>query len=313
MSTVRPGGQASFSPHWNAAKHLLEPIAMHSDILAPRLERLHLDLPAQAAAALLSKLVVSGALQGIGGYCPGFRPAGSQSNGPCRRRHCRLLWRRRSQPLPSTPLLQVGLVCGDLEVAQTALTELQAPGIALLADVNRCAAACRWLQCAGKPTRVEPLMQAPAARVGRMPPAGSTMTCPSTLTACSCQLPSACHSSSLVETPFGGAAYHPLFAAAATPLPHSLALAAAQRLMELGAAVNVRCRDCGGEHTPLSKALVLRNWPLAELLLQQGAGGLVGGGGWGLPAGSDHTVRHRQLALHLLGNLSAHAAAVQCT
>lgn len=42
--------------------------------------------------------------------------------------------------------------------------------------------------------------------------------------------------------------------------------------MELGAAVNVRCRDCSGEHTPLSKALVLRNLPLAELLMQNGAG-----------------------------------------
>lgn len=76
-----------------------------------------------------------------------------------------------------------------------------------------------------------------------------------------------------METPFGGAAFHPLFAAAATPLPHSLALAAAERLMELGAAVNVRCRDCSGEHTPLSKALALRNLPLAQLLVQQDAGG----------------------------------------
>ena len=85
----------------------------------------------------------------------------------------------------------------------------------------------------------------------------------------STRAPSLC---SLVETPFGGAAYHPLFAAAATPLPHSLALAAAQRLMELGAAVNVRSRDCSGEHTPLSKALALRNLPLAQLLVQQRAG-----------------------------------------
>jgi hypothetical protein len=137
---------------------------MNSDTLAPRLGLLRLGSPSQAAAALLSKLVV-------------------------------------------------GLVCGDLELAQNALSELQQPGLACLADVN-----------------------------------------------------------SLVETPFGGAAYHPLFAAAATPLPHSLALAAAQRLMELGAAVNVRSRDCSGEHTPLSKALVLRNLPLAELLVQQGAG-----------------------------------------
>lgn len=88
---------------------------------------------------------------------------------------------------------------------------------------------------------------------------------------------------SLVETPFGGAAYHPLFAAAGTPLPHSLALAAAQRLMELGAAVNVRCRDCSGEHTSLSKALVLRNLPLAELLVQHGAGDE--GSDWGLSRG----------------------------
>ena len=42
--------------------------------------------------------------------------------------------------------------------------------------------------------------------------------------------------------------------------------------MEAGAAANVRWRDCGGEHTPLSKALVLRNLPLAELLVQRGAG-----------------------------------------
>lgn len=80
-------------------------------------------------------------------------------------------------------------------------------------------------------------------------------------------------------TPFGGAHLYPLQAAVCAPLEPTSALAVARRLLALGADPNIRWRDCGGQHTPLGKALALRNFQLAELLAEHGAGGWAGGGG----------------------------------
>lgn len=75
-----------------------------------------------------------------------------------------------------------------------------------------------------------------------------------------------------VDTPFGGALLRPLQATVCSPLAPQLGVAVARRLLELGASTAITWLDTGGVHTPLSKALLLRNWRLAELLCGHGAG-----------------------------------------
>jgi hypothetical protein len=74
-----------------------------------------------------------------------------------------------------------------------------------------------------------------------------------------------------VRIPYGGASLYPLQAAVCAPLGADAALAVTRRLLDAGADPNIRWRDCGGEHTPLSKALVLHSFRVGEVLAERGA------------------------------------------
>lgn len=80
-----------------------------------------------------------------------------------------------------------------------------------------------------------------------------------------------CLCRSLVRIPYGGASLFPLQAAVCSPLDVSTSLAVTRRLLAVGADPNTRWRDCGGEQTALSKALVLHRFLLGEVLVAHGA------------------------------------------
>lgn len=73
--------------------------------------------------------------------------------------------------------------------------------------------------------------------------------------------------------PFSGTAMFPLQAAVCSAVDPTTQLTIARRLLDLGADPNQAWRALSGLlHTPLSRAVALRNLTLAELLVSRGAG-----------------------------------------